>query len=60
MIACYLLWVVRYLVSSVWSFFMAVSMFGLVVRWRGMRNRHISSSAFSVPSMKALMCSCFL
>jgi len=37
---------------------MAVSMFGFVVRWSGMRNRHISSSAFRVPSMKALMCSC--
>ena len=38
---------------------MAVSMFGFVVRWSGIRNRHVSSSAFRVPSMKALMCSCF-
>ena len=39
---------------------MAFSMFGLVVRWSGMRKRHISSSAFRVPSRKALMWSCFL
>ena len=56
----YTLWIVRYFFSSVLSFFRAVSKLGLMMRWRGMRNLHISSSAFSVPSMKALIWSCFL
>jgi len=56
----HILFTVKYSLSNARSFFRAISKFGGTIKWRGKRNLHISSSAFSVPSMKALMCSCFL